>query len=205
MVIALVLLGGAAILITRLLLDNLSLRTEMATLKARGPAASAPAAAAAPRAAAPAASAPAAGDREVIESARQMMIDALSEEAGSEKKLWIRVDPRDREASSFARQIAAVFKDQSWDVKELDNEGLRFKPGLLLLVGGEDDPPSYVITAQKAIEAIGQPVTTGRGYISYYEGRKRDDPKWQGTKFLPDQTYVLLVGRKPEPVAEAQP
>jgi hypothetical protein len=128
-----------------------------------------------------------------------MMVDALAAEDGAEKKLWIRVDPRDREASGFASQIATVFKDNGWDAKVLDSEGLRFKPGMLLLVGGEDEPPSYIVNAQKAIEAIGEPVTTGRGYLSYYEAKKKETPTWQGTKFLPEQTYVLLIGRKGEP------
>jgi hypothetical protein len=68
-----------------------------------------------------------------------------------------------------------------------------------MLVGEEEEPPSYVTNAQKAIEAIGYEVTTGRGYKSYYETKKKETPDWQGTSFLPDQTYVLLVGRKPEP------
>ena len=199
LVVALVLLGGAAIVITRLMLDNFALKAEISKQKSSQVAA----AKAPPPAAAPAASAPAtAGGREVIESARQMMIDASSGEDGASAKIWIRVDPRDREASGFASQIASVFRDQGWDVKVLDNEGMRFKPGLLFLVGAEDEPPSYVVAAQKAIEAIGQEVTTGRGYLAYYEAKKKDSPDWQGTRFLPEQTFVLLVGRKPEPAAQ---
>lgn len=200
LVLCLVLLGGAGLWITRLMLDNYALKVEVATLKSR---ASQPAAAPAPAAAAPAAAAPAAAPsatgRQVIESARQMMVDALAAEEGAEKKLWMRVDPRDREASGFAGQIATVFRDQGWDVQVMDSEGLRFKPGLLMLVGAEDEPPSYVLNAQKAIEAIGQDVSTGRGYLSYYENKKKESPQWQGTRFLPGQTYVLLVGRQPEP------
>jgi hypothetical protein len=202
LVLALVLLGGAAILITRLMLDNFALKVEVASLRANP---SAPAKAPAPAPAAPVAAAPAnASGRVVDETARQMMIDALAAETASDKKLWLRVDPRDREASGFANQIAAVFREQGWDVKTLDNEGLRFKPGLLMLVGEEEEPPSYVTNAQKAIEAIGYEVTTGRGYKSYYETKKKETPDWQGTSFLPDQTYVLLVGRKPEPAPPAQ-
>ncbi|HEY2772725.1 MAG TPA: hypothetical protein VGK20_01605 [Candidatus Binatia bacterium] len=197
LVVALVLLGGAGIMITRLMLDNYALRVDIANVKShQSAAASIPKPAPAAAAVVPAASA--SGGREVIESARQMMIDALAQEGGSEKKLWMRVDPKDREASTFANQIATVFRDQGWEVSVLDNEGMRFKAGLLMLVGPEDDPPSYVVNAQAAIDAIGQDVTKARGYSAYYESQKRDHPDWQGTKFLPDQTYVLLVGRKPE-------
>jgi hypothetical protein len=198
LVLALVLLGGAALLITRLMLDNFALKVEVANLRSHQAAVATEAAA--PRPAAAAAVAPAAASaRTVDEYSKQMMIDALSEASGPEKRAWLRVDPRDREASGFANQIATVFKDQGWDVKVLDNEGLRFKPGLLLLVGDEAEPPSYVAAAQKAIEAAGQEVTSGRGYRSYYENKKKESPDWQGTKFLPDQTFVLLIGRRPEP------
>jgi len=201
LVIALVLLGGAAIFITRLLLDNFQLKVDLASQRSKQEA-MAKAPPPAPVAAAPVASAGGSG-RTVIESARQMMIDALAAEESAEKKFWVRVDPRDREAAGFAGEIASVFRDQGWDVKVLDNDGLRFKPGMLLLVGGEEEPPTYIVNAQKAIEAIGEPVTTGRGYLSYYEAKKRESPEWQGTKFLPEQTYVLLVGRRPDPAAAA--
>ncbi len=199
LVLALVLLGGAGIVITRLMLDNYSLKVEVSNLRNKQAAqAKAPLPRPAPVAAAAPSAAASGEDRAVIESARQLMVDALSQETGTEKKFWLRVDPRDREASAFAGQIAAVFRDQGWDAKVLDSEGLRFKPGLLLLIGDEEEPPSYVVNAQKALEAIGQEMTTGRGYRSYYETKKRETPEWPGTKFLPEQTFVLLVGRKPE-------
>ena len=204
LVIALVLLGVAGIFIARLLLENFQLKVEVANLRSKQTTTAAQIARTPPPAAAAAAPS-AAGARTVIESARQMMNDALLAEQGADRKAWIRVDPRDREASAFAGEIAAAFKDAGWDAKVLDNEGLRFKPGLLFLVGSEDDPPSYVLAAQKAVEAIGQEVTTGRGYQSYYDAKKRDTPDWQGTKFLPEQTFAILVGRKPDPKpAEAQ-
>lgn len=201
LVIGLVLLGGAALWITSLKLENYELQIEQANLRSQQATLSAKAAAPRP-AAAPAAAAAAAANtpaRTLDETSRQLMIEALSEASGEEKKAWLRVDPRDREASAFASQIAGVFRDQGWDVKVLDSEGLRFKPGLLLLVGDEEEPPSYVTAAQKAIEASGQEVTSGRGYRSYYESKKKETPEWQGTSFLPEQTFVVLIGRKPEP------
>ncbi len=200
-VVALVLLGLSAILITRLLLENFQLKVEVASLKSKQEVLAKAPPAAAPAAAAPAAATAPAAAGTVLESARQMMSDALLGEEGAEKKLWIRVDPRDREASSFANEIAAVFRDHGWEVNVLDTEGMRYKPGLMFLVGAEEEPPSYVTTAQRAIEAIGQPMTSGRGYLAYYESKKREDPQWRGTEFLPEQTYVLLVGRKPAPEA----
>jgi hypothetical protein len=197
--IALVLLGGSALWITSLKLENYELQVELS--KSRSQQASMQAQAAAPRppAAPVAVAAAAATPRTLDETSRQLMIDALAEASDGDKKAWFRVDPRDREASAFANQISALFRDQGWDVKLLDNEGMRYKPGLLFLVGDEEEPPSYVTAAQKAIEAMGQEVTSGRGYRSYYEAKKKDTPDWQGTSFQPDQTFVLLIGRRPEP------
>lgn len=201
--IALVLLGGSALWITSLKLENYELQVEMSKMRSQQAALQAKAAAPRPPATptAVAASNPAA--RGLDETGRQLMIDALSEGGDGDKKAWIRVDPRDREASGFAGQIASVFRDQGWDVKVLDNEGMRYKPGLLFLVGDEEEPPAYVTAAQKAVEATGQEVTSGRGYRSYYESKKKEQPSWQGTSFQPDQTFVLLVGRRPEPAPEA--
>jgi len=138
------------------------------------------------------------GNRTVSNLTRQVMTDVLSAETGTEKKLWVRVDPRDSEAAEFARQIAAVFRDAGWEAVVLDNQGLRFKPGLLLLIGVEDSPPSYVQTAQRALEVLRDPVKVGTGYAAYYE-KNKDSPDFRGVQFLPGQTYVLWVGRKPEP------
>lgn len=200
LLLSLVLLGGMGVFLTRTMLENYSLKVELATLKAKGAQAATAAPAAAPSAASPAAAT--AGTGRSIEVVKQMMSDALAEETGSEKKAWIRVDPRDREAGAFAKQIAGVFSEAGWTVQLLDSEGLRFKPGLLFLVGSEEEPPSYVKTAQRAVEATGEDVSVGTGYLSYYESKKKETPDWQGTKFLPGQTFVLLVGRKPEPAAQ---
>lgn len=198
-VAALVLLVGAGATIAHLLQENFNLKVERATLKTKLEAA-AKAVPAPPAKAAPAA---VADGRSVGGIARRLMDEALAAETGAEKKLWVRVDPKDREASSFASQIAAVFRDAKWEVQVLDNQGLRFKPGLLVLIGGDDEPPSYVRTAQTALGSIGEEVTTGTGYLAYYETKKRETPDWNGTAFLPGQTYLLVVGRKPEPVVAA--
>lgn len=131
---------------------------------------------------------------------RQVMLDALSSETGSEKKLWIRVDPQDQEASEFAREIADVFREAQWEVFVLDHQNVSYKAELLMLIGTEDSPPSYVQTAQRALTILRDSLTVGTGYVSYYEKMKRESPDWRGgVPFLPGQTYVVFVGRKPEP------
>jgi len=191
------LVAGAGAAIAYLARENFDLKVEVATLRYKLETATKAAAPALPPA--PAAVA-VPGGRTVGELTRQVMVDTLSTETGTEKKLWIRVDPRDREAADFARQIAGAFRDGGWEVLVLDNQGVRFKPGLLMLIGVETSPPSYVQTAQRALETLSDPVTVGTGYISFYEKKKQESPDWKGgVEFLPGQTYVLWVGRKPEP------
>lgn len=193
LVAALVLLGASALFITHLLLENYQLKVAVGSLQSQQRAT----AAAPPPTPAAAADAPE-PDRVVSEASRQLMVDALAAETGDEKKLWIRVEPRDKEASTFARQVADVFRDNGWEVVTLGTEGLRYKPGLLLLLGDEGAAPSYVENAQRAIEAAGYPVTVGSGYRSYYESKRKESAEWRGTSFLPEQSYVLLVGRQAE-------
>ncbi len=201
LLMALVLLAGSVIAIVVLLQKNFSLQVDLATAQRK-----LETVAKAPPPPARVAAATVPGGRTIGPLTRELMTDALAAETGAEKKLWIRVDPRDREASGFAGEIASVFRDAKWEVQLLDNLGLRFKPGLLMLIGVEGEPPSYVSAAQAAIGAIGQEVATGTGYLSYYESKKRESPDWNGTPFLPEQTYLLVVGRKPDPAAaEAAP
>jgi hypothetical protein len=186
--------GGVIAYLAR---ENFDLKVEVGTLQYKLEAA----AKTSPVVRAPAsAAAEVAGGRTVGDLTRQVMTDTLAAETGTEKKLWIRVDPQDREAAGFARQIGDVFRDAGWEVVALDNHGLRFKPGLLMLIGVEDSPPSYVQTAQRALESLPDPVVVGTGYTSFYEKKKKESPDWKGgIQFLPGQTYVLWVGRKPDP------
>jgi hypothetical protein len=197
--LAVLVLVGVGVAVAYLVRENFALKVEIGTLryqlevaaKARPPA----------RVADPADKGPAA--RTVGNLTRQVMLDELSSETGSEKKLWIRVNPRDREAATFARQIADVFREAKWEVFLLDPENLRFKPGLLMMVGADDSPPSYVETAQRAFQALSDPIVVRTGYLSYYEKMKEKTPDWRGgIPFLPGQTYVVFVGSKPEPTPD---
>jgi len=197
----LVLLAGATAAIAVLLQRNFSLQLELATAQGRLDAA---AKAPAPSAETVPTSVP--SGRTIGPLTREVMTDALAVETGTDKKLWIRVDPRDREASGFATEIAGVFRGAGWDVQLLDNQGVRFKPGLLLLIGTDKDPPSYIRAAQTALGTLSEEVTTGTGYLGYYESKKRETPNWNGPQFLEGQTYLLVVGRKPDPApAQAAP
>jgi len=187
LVIALVVVGGGAWYVSNLAAENAELRRQMAGGRPPG----------APPAARPAPSAPTGAPRTLTDEQKSAMLEVLKSEQGPEKKVWFRVDPNDAEATAFEKSLEAIFKDAGWEVTTSGNDGLMFKPGVYLLVG-EEEWPGYAETANRALEAGGITVTAARGYKAYYEQQSKEKPGWRGAKFLPDQTYVVLVGRKPE-------
>lgn len=191
LLVVLVAVGAGAYYVVNLTTENARLRQQVAGAKG----APAPAPAARPAPAGPA--------RTLTPGAREAMLATLREETGPVKKVWMRVDPNDAEAAGFAQTLEGVFKEAGWEVEKFGSDGLVFKPGIFLLVADEEWP-SYAETANKALEGAGLGVTAARGYRAYYEEQTKEKPGWRGTKFLPDQTYVVLVGRKPEPKAEAK-
>ena len=191
LVVILAAVGGGAFYVTNLMSENARLQQENVRLKGGQPA----------RPGAAARSAPAGPDRTLAAGQRQAMLDTLREEASPEKKLWLRVDPNDPEAAAFAKSLVDVFKEAGWEVTQAGSDGLVFKPGIYLLVA-EEEWPSYAETANKALDAAGIEVIAARGYRAYYEQQTKVKPEWRGTKFTDDQTYVVLVGRKPPPKTE---
>jgi hypothetical protein len=180
--------GAGAWYVSNLAAENAAMKAQLAR-----PGAAAPAA----RPAQSAASAPTGAPRTVNADQKKAILDTLATEAGAEKKIWFRVDPNDPEAAGFEKALEDAFKEAGWEASRLGNDGLMFKPGIYLLVG-EEDWPTYAETANKALEAAGFTVTAARGYRAYYEQQSKEKPGWRGAKFLPDQTYVVLIGRKPE-------
>jgi hypothetical protein len=191
LVIVLLAVGAGAYYVSNLAAENAELRQQMARVRGGG----APPPAADKPAAAPGA-APTGEPRVLSEGQKAAILDILKEEAG-EKKVWFRVDPNDPEASAYQKSIEEVFKAAGWETSRLGNDGLMFKPGIYLLVG-EEEWPGYAETANRALEAAGITVTAARGYRAYYEEMTKTKPGWRGAKFSEGQTYVVLVGRKPE-------
>ncbi|HVM98064.1 MAG TPA: hypothetical protein VMT89_16840, partial [Candidatus Acidoferrales bacterium] len=77
------------------------------------------------------------------------------------------------------------------------------KPGIFIF-SAEEDAPSYLSAVQEAFDAAGLSITSsGRGYREYYKQKKAENPSWIGFEMTEDQTYVVVIGRKPEPTPEA--
>jgi hypothetical protein len=60
----------------------------------------------------------------------------------------------------------------------------------------DESPPSYVLTALDAFTAAGLEVSAGRDYRSFYASKKAENPNWRGFEMVPEQAYIVAVGRQ---------
>lgn len=117
--------------------------------------------------------------------------------------VWFATVPNDPEAQAFQKQLQSAFEEAGWMVKGNAPVRFRMKPGVYVFAADED-PPAYVGTAQEALEKAGIEITqSGRGYREFYRQKKAENPNWVGFEFGEDQTYVIVIGRMPEPTPPA--
>lgn len=166
----------------------------------------APAPAAAPAAAAPGAVAAAGPPRSIDAAQRQAMIEALGGPGSSlANPVWFATAPNNPEAAAFQKLLQGIFEEAGWIVKGNTPVGFSMKPGIYIFAA-EEEPPNYVNTAQEGLEAAGIEIAaSGRGYREYYTAKKAENPSFVGFPMAEDQSYVIVIGRKPEPSPEAQP
>jgi nucleotide-binding universal stress UspA family protein len=151
---------------------------------------------AAPPAAKPAApAAPVVGGRTIADEARTAMRNALSA-ATTGKKAWFMAQPGNDEVAQLLLSLAAVFKEAGWEVFAEPVAGISLKPGVMTLVA-EEEYPSYVDAALKAMEASGLDAKSASGYRSYYESKKQENAAWPGVPLKAGQDFVIVVGPKP--------
>jgi hypothetical protein len=153
--------------------------------------------AAPPPASAPPAAAEPAG-RQLTDTERAAMLQALAAEQGSVRKVWFAVPAGDAEAATLADAFAGVFRQAGWEPVTQRMTGIMLKPGLSILMA-EEQPPSYATVAQQALEATGFQFKSGTGYRQYSEERRRADPNWPGIPLAADQDFVVVIGPKPPP------
>jgi hypothetical protein len=160
---------------------------------------SAPQEQAAPVAAAtPTTTVPATPPRTLSPEQRSAMLDKLKSETGPTRDVWFATSVSKPEAVAFQKLLQGVFEEAGWTTR--GNAPVRFtiKSGIFFLAA-EEDPPDYVATAREALaDAAGITLTAGRGYREYYAEKKKENPNWNGFELAPDQTYVIVVGPKPE-------
>jgi hypothetical protein len=136
--------------------------------------------------------------RSLTAEQRARMLEVLKGEPGPVKKIWMLVEQSKPEHLAYETELEQVFRDAGWDVIAMDAGTMAFKPGIFLLVG-DDEWPSYARTAYTAFQRAGIEVKAARGYRSYSEQKRRDEPSWRGPKLADDQTYVVTIGPSPPP------
>jgi hypothetical protein len=134
--------------------------------------------------------------RHLTDGERAAMLAVLGGEQGAVRKVWFAVPPNDPEAAALKGEIEGVFKQAGWKTESQTVTGMVLKPGLSILIAAEE-PPSYVSTAQRALEATAFEFKVGTGYRPYYEERKKADPNWPGIPLGPAQDYVVVIGPRP--------
>lgn len=159
---------------------------------------SAPEQAAPLAAAATTTTAPSTPPRTLSPEQRSAMLDKLKSETGATRSVWFATSVSKPEAVAFQKLLQGVFEEAGWTTR--GNAPVRFtmKPGIFFLAADEE-PPDYVATARESLaDAAGLSITAGRGYRDYYAEKKKENPNWNGFELAPDQTYVIVVGPRPE-------
>jgi len=142
--------------------------------------------------------APQVSGRQLTDTERAAMLQALAAEQGPVRKVWFAVPAGDAEAAALADAFSSVFKQAGWEPVTQRMTGMMLKPGLSILMA-EEAPPSYATVAQQALEATSFQFKSGTGYRSYFEDRKRADPNWPGIPLAPGQEFIVVIGPKPPP------
>ena len=127
-------------------------------------------------------------------AARAALVAALrAEPAGT--PLWLAIQDNDPGARDLAAAVRAAFEEAGWTVRAQRGVPFAMKPGAYLFAA-EAAPPAYVETARAALEAAGLKPVYGSDYRGYYEERARANPSYTGFPFDPEQTYLIVIGRR---------
>ena len=134
-------------------------------------------------------------DGKLDETTRASLTRVLST-APAGSPAWIAAPKSDAKAVMLAKEISGVFTSAGWKVRPVRQTAVTPKPGTYLFAADEE-PPAYVTTVAQALGEAGMGATLLTGYRSYYDQKKKDDPKFQGYPFAPEQTFLVVVGRIP--------
>ncbi len=107
---------------------------------------------------------------------------------------WIAAPRSDPRALALADELSEAFTRAGWRVRPVRPTQLRFRPGIYLFAG-EADPPAYVGTVRLALDEAGFSPTYGTAYRAFYDEKKKADPGFNGFPFVPEQTFLVVIGR----------
>jgi Tfp pilus assembly protein PilE len=135
--------------------------------------------------------------RKLAPEQRQAMLDVLRAETNPNRTAWFEVNLNNRSTAAFFEVLSGVFHEAGWQVKTRTTPGITLKPGLFFMAA-EENPPAYVDSAQKALEAAGLQLKAARGYRAFYQQQKAEKPGWSGVEMAPDQDFAVIIGPEPD-------
>lgn len=128
-------------------------------------------------------------------SARAALVAALrAQPAGT--PVWLAVQDGDPGARALAAALRAAFAEAGWTLRGERGVPFAIKPGVYLFAA-DAAPPPYVDTARAALAAAGLAPVYGSDYRAYYDERTRASSTFGGFKLDSDQTYLIVIGRRP--------
>ncbi|MBN1773722.1 MAG: tetratricopeptide repeat protein [Deltaproteobacteria bacterium] len=122
--------------------------------------------------------------------------DAMRERlvAAGPHPVWLRA-VEDAAAVELRRELAGVFVEAGWEVREESIVPFQVKPGVFVFMA-DAEPPAYALAAQRALEAAGLQVAGGTDYRAYSRAMRERNPDFRGFDLASDQSYVVVIGRQ---------
>jgi hypothetical protein len=127
---------------------------------------------------------------------RDAMVKILAAQTSRDRKAWFVIGPDDPETQALATGLRAAFEQAGWKADIRTVPGMVPTPGIAMLAA-EEEPPLWVGSVQKALDASGLQVKYGIGYRSTYEEKKKEDSGWVGVPIEPNQAFVIVIGPVP--------
>lgn len=121
-------------------------------------------------------------------------LDRILRTAPAGSPAWIAAPRSDPRATALADELSEAFTQAGWRVRPVRRTQLRFRPGIYLFAG-EADPPAYVGTVRLALDEAGFSPIYRTAYRPFYDEKKKNDPAFQGFPFVPEQTFLVVIGR----------
>jgi hypothetical protein len=144
------------------------------------------------------------GGRVITAEQKAAMLEKLGGTEMSSRPVWFATTMQDPESVAYQRALQSVFEEAGWQIIGVSPIRFASKPGIFLF-SADEEPPDYVQTAVDALEAAQLAPMVGRGYREFYKEKKTENPDWNGFELSPEQSYVIVVGRKGDPTAAAAP
>ena len=110
--------------------------------------------------------------------------------------VWFSTSDRSDDGDESYRALRDLFVRAGWVVRREDRVPFPLKPGLFLFAA-DDRPPAYVTSIRTARVNAGMHIGLHTGYRGYFEEMKRANPTWNGFAMSPEQTFTIVVGRRP--------